>query len=133
MQASAACRLRCARAPADACRPGAAPPWLDPRAQWTGPALAAAAAARRLQQPSREAATAACPPRSHLTRPCPALRRQEYRAAIIRNFCTKVDARSGKALPRHPVEPLSLAEVGETLHKPFDVAQTRFSLAGVRQ
>jgi hypothetical protein len=42
-------------------------------------------------------------------------------------------ARSGKALPRHPVEPLSLAEVGETLHRPFDVAQTRFSLAGTRQ
>jgi hypothetical protein len=60
-------------------------------------------------------------------------RPQEYRAAIIRNFCTKVDSRSGKQLPRHPVEPLSLAEVGETLHKPFDVAQTRFSLAGGRQ
>jgi hypothetical protein len=67
------------------------------------------------------------------TPPPPAAARQDYRAAVIRNFCTKADARSGKELPRHPVEPLSIAEVGETLHRPFDVAQTRFSLAGVRQ
>lgn len=52
-----------------------------------------------------------------------------YRAQIIRRFCTKLDLRTGVQLPRHPAEPLSTAEPGEYLHKPFSVAQTRMSMA----
>jgi hypothetical protein len=54
---------------------------------------------------------------------------QVYRAQIIRRFCTKLDLRTGVHLPRHPAEPLSTAEPGEYLHKPFSVAQTRMSMA----